>query len=379
MPDQREQGPLDPAFAKFREQKLVEKLTEKVNSKIPPKVAERIAPAASSVSVKDLPDPGKAMEIAVDDPELGKFLTRKINEAQADEAEKDDARLVFGASLPRPVSPNEGGSPRPVSPSEGGSPRPVSPSEGGSARNEPTLPSRGAVSPKPPTATLAKPPAPKPPSGGVAKAGPVLPSTKLPPRQPAAPQGDVVSQLVAIGTGLNAILGESAQRNLELKVANNEGMGRALEALEAEARRVREYVARGESIAAETAQAARSVDEKAAAQDALEEQVRQMRARADGIAARVAGLRAAIDELEAMAAKSETEVAELGSEVETKRGEVNALTERLASASDQAAELTRNRDRIQENVERLYGLCQGHKDAIARLKDMKDGLTKPVA
>ncbi|HZV02239.1 MAG TPA: hypothetical protein VFF73_36355 [Planctomycetota bacterium] len=416
------QGPLDPAFAKFRDQKIVEKLTEKVNA---PVAAVAAKVAAAVPPPKAAPATDRKAPLHDLDPEFDKFLEKARNEAEAEAVENDDARLFFGAGPPRkaedgppPVTEEEEDGARPAGvPAKVGEslklidiatgdappappvakapaapvakaalPRPISspPRSGGEAGwgGKPAVrapaPRVPAPHPNPPPASRGEGVAPASRGEGVARVE--VPRVELPARPAmASTDGDLAAQLTSVRQKLSALLGESSSRLLELKVASSEGIDRAITAFEAEAKRLRECLERSEAMTDEAERAAAEASAQADLQDQLEERVRGLAETAVRLAARSTRLRESISELEATGARLDAEVTERHEAVERVRGEVDRLTERSLGLDRDVEDAEAVRARLAESVGRLEKLRDEHEAAIERLKAMKDALTKPVS
>ncbi len=455
MPEPREQGPLDSAFAKFREQKLVEKLTDKVQHGEPAPQEKKPEPLPEEPAFKPI-DKARLEELAKQSPDMAKFAAKKANEAAAAAFEKEDDRLVFGAppraremasqalddavkafdddfkdenapphvvaNVAARVSPGFKQAPA-VTAASGAPAAGSAPMRGDStplARKDSTPVARkdsGPVGKKDPAPMAKKDSGPvgkKDPAPAGKDPGPVAkkdsapvgkdpgPVSKAPPKpatrqvRPLAPvsdearldvpdiserpklepTGDLPHDLAAVGSQLAALLGETSQRLLELKVASSEGIDRAISNLEVEARRVREYLERNEALASESADAAETADTAISEQDALEEKVRVRHEALVAGGARVTALRAALATLEETTAKLEVTVDERSTGTDQLRSEVDRLTERLVGLEQDEKDASEIGGRLGESVERLYELAQAHKAAITKLKDMKDALTK---
>src|SRR4029077_20819970 len=113
------------------------------------------------------------------------------------------------------------------------------------------------------------------------------PSFNLPPR-PDRTQGaeDLGAAFGAVRQKLDAILGDSSHRALELKVASAEGIDRAVANLEAEAKRVREHLERNEALAREAEKSAAEARTQEQLQDELESRVNEVQQRAQKLADR---------------------------------------------------------------------------------------------
>jgi hypothetical protein len=478
MPEPREQGPLDSAFAKFREQKLVEKLTEKVQHGEPATHEKKPDPLPDEPAFKPI-DKARLEELAKQSPEMAKFAAKKANEAASAGFEKEDDRLVFGAppraremaaqalddavkafdedfqdeGAPPHVVANIGARVAPglkpaVTAASGeptaapirGDSAPLARKESGPVARDPAPAAKKDSGPvakkdsgpvaKKDSARIAKSepaPAAKKDSGRIGKNEPVpaarrdsgrvakdpgpaprnpVPAAKAPTPAKPAPRpvrppepvsgeervevpviserpklelsGDLAQDLTAVGSRLAALLGETSQRLLELKVASAEGIDRAITNFEAEARRTREYLERNEALAAECADASRTAGVAISEQEALETEVRERHEALVAGAARVTALRAALSTLEETTSKLETAVDERSQATAQLQSEVDRLAERLAGLERDEKDASAIGERLEESVQRLYDLAQAHKAAITKLKDMKDALTKPA-
>ncbi|MBI3724037.1 hypothetical protein HY251_08815 [bacterium] len=405
MSDPVDQGPLDPAFAKFREKKLIEKLSEKVNAPFPGDApAEKVREPAAPSGSEPVPFFGTGMPRRTETGSEGDEDARAHEPprpAGVPEKVGETLRLIDiateGSTGAKTPSPAQAPKPAPAQPvlakaqapaAKAPAPAPAAKAPAPAAKAPAPAakaPAPAAKAPAPaakaPAPTARQEPAVARASGGgdddsLARAPSVQDLSPRP--EGRADDGQLAEKLGSVRKGLSTLLSELGHRLLELKVGSAEGIERAIASFEHEASRVNAAVERGQFLSDESLKAASEANTHMEAQDSLEERTGDLTERARKLRERADELRAALVELEANRAELETRVAERAEAVLRARSQVDILAERLASL-DQEAEVTGAlRSRLTENVERLERIKQESASAIARLKENKEALTAHV-